>query len=322
MGGTIARYQLLEQVGRGGLGLVHRARDTSLGRTVALKLITPDLVADPTLRERLLAAARAITSLSHPNIAALVEAGEEQGQVFLAFEFASGETLRQIVGDRPMPVRRALNIAIQISDALGAAHAKGIVHGDLKPSNIVITSTGRAKILDFGLGRWTGGGDCRRKAAAGELAGSQTRLAALTVPYMSPEQAAGAEGDTQSDVFSLGVILYEMLTGVSPFAAPTTLETLAQVREGTPRPLATLNPMVPPRLGAAVMRSLSKDAEERHRHLQDFQRELRLVATMLDSKAADASIPVPRQQARRRSKVALIAGLVVALVTVAWALLR
>src|SRR5262249_55101869 len=219
---TLGQYKILDRIGAGGMGEVYRARDTRLGRTVAIKVLAPDVANDPARRDRFLREARAAAALSHPNIAALYEIGEDQGELFLAFEFVPGEPLTNVIGGRPLNPRRALDLAMQIGDALAEAHAAGIVHRDIKPGNVIITPKDKAKVLDFGLATWTMGGHEREQAvredtdvatAAGTVLG--------TTAYMSPEQALGEKVDERTDIFSLGIVLFEMLTGAPPFTGPT-----------------------------------------------------------------------------------------------------
>src|SRR5262252_1755195 len=191
---SLGHYKILERIGAGGIGEVYRARDTRLGRTVAIKVLAADVADDPERRERFVREARATAALSHPNIAALYEIGEDQGQLFLVFEFVPGETLSHVIAGRPLNPRRAIEFATQIADALADAHAEGVVHRDLKPTNIIITPKDKAKILDFGLAAWTAGGAQRERAAADTTAGASL----ATVAYMSPEQALGEKGDQRT----------------------------------------------------------------------------------------------------------------------------
>ena len=225
--GAIAHYNLLERIGQGGLGEVYRARDTKVGRTVALKLAPESTFADAAAREMFLEDARAAATLSHPNIATLFDVGEYDGGCYLAYEFASGMTLQRELSGRPASPRRAVELAVQIAEALADAHSAGVLHGDLRPETIFVTQKGSAKVLDFGMSRWTRGGKTRTRAATSP--GSLGADALRVVCYMSPEQALGGSVDPRSDVFSLGVVLYEMLTGQNPFIAPTASQTVVNV---------------------------------------------------------------------------------------------
>jgi len=221
-------------MGEGALGEVYRARDTKFGRTVALKLVPGTLLADETARRDFEWDARAAATLSHPNIATLFDVGEYDRGWYLAYEFAAGVTLREETRGGAVSARRAVELAVQIADALADAHAHGVLHGDLRPETIFVTKKGSAKILEFGMGHWTHGGQTRIRAATRPE--SIAENAATTVSYMSPEQAGGGVVDARTDVFSLSVILYEMLSGRNPLAAPTAAETLARVVSSTALP--------------------------------------------------------------------------------------
>src|SRR5215510_9425415 len=244
---TLGHYRILDRIGAGGMGEVYRARDTRLGRTVAIKVLSAAVAGDQDRRERFLQEARATAALSHPNIAALYEIGEDQGQLFLVVEFVPGETLGATIAGRPLNPRRALDLAIQVADALADAHAVGIIHRDIKPANIIVTPKGNAKILDFGLATWTTGGAEREHAAdAATIAATGTGTTLGTVAYMSPEQALGQHVDQRTDIFSLGIVLFEMLTGRQPFKGPTaTALALEIVQTPAPAP-TTINRSLPP----------------------------------------------------------------------------
>jgi len=232
---TLGHYKILERIGAGGMGEVFRARDTRLGRTVAIKVLTPAVAADPDRRARFLQEARATASLSHPNIATLYEIGEDQGQMFLVFEYVPGDTLKKLIAGRAMNPRRVIDLAVQIADALAEAHAEGIIHRDIKPDNIIVTPKGNAKILDFGLATWTAGGAEREHAAT--MLETAPGATIGTVAYMSPEQALGERVDQRTDIFSFGAVLFEMLTGKLPFnAGSSTALALQIVQAPAPAP--------------------------------------------------------------------------------------
>lgn len=286
---TIAHYNLLERVGGGSLGEVFRARDTKVGRTVALKVLPPALAADGAARQALLDDARAAATLSHPNISTLFDVGEIEGTggaSYLAYEFATGVTLKQEMGGRSIHPRRAVELAVQIADALADAHGHGLLHGDLRPDAIMVTPKGSAKILDFGMTRWTRGGAVRAQAAS-----EPDTLVADTIPivaYLSPEQALGGLVDARTDLFSLATILYEMLTGRNPFAAPTPATTVLNVISATPPRPSTINADVTAELDAIVMRALAKEIDKRHQSAAALSAELRSVGAMLDVRSGDA----------------------------------
>ena len=286
---TLGQYRILDRLGTGGLGEVYRARDTRLGRTVAIKVLPDALAADFERRERLLREARAAAALSHPNVAALYEVGEDQGRTFLVFEFVPGDTLTRTIAEHPLNPRHAIDHAIQIADALAEAHAEGIVHRDVKPDKIVITPKGSAKILDFGLSTWTRG-DADRKAAVDEMSRATTApgSALRTIAYMSPEQALGEQVDHRTDIFSLGVVLFEMLTGRQPFTGSTASAlTLQIVQAPAPAP-SSVNPSVPREVDPIVAKALAKDLARRYEAAATMAAELRSVAALLDVRSGDA----------------------------------
>jgi serine/threonine protein kinase len=292
---TLGHYKILDRIGAGGIGEVYRARDTRLGRTVALKVLTPELAADPDRRERLLHDARRTAVLSHPNIAALYEVGDDQGHHFLVFEFVPGVSLKNTVAGSPMNPRYAVELAVQIADALADAQVEGIVHGDLKPDNIIVTPKGNAKILDFGLAAWTSGGAERTRAADGTAASAASVGALLgTVAYMSPEQALGEQADHRTDIFSLGVILFEMLTGRLPFTGATPAAIALQIVQASAPAPSSVNRSLSPDLDPIIGRALSKSLDQRYESALALAAELRSVAAVLDvrSETSEARAPV------------------------------
>ena len=286
---SIAHYNLLEPIGAGGLGEVYRARDTKVGRTVALKVLTGDPAVDPRQDDRFLAAVREASQLSHPNIATLFDAGEHGGRWYLAYEFVAGVTLRQEIGGRAVNPRRALEIAIQIADALADAHARDVVHGDIRPETIMVTAKGSAKLLDFGLASWTQGGAARAAAAAAP--DRMPPSAVAVAPYLSPEQALGGAIDARSDLFSLGVVLYEMVTGRSPFAGASSESPVMKVIRATPIRPSELNAALPQELDAILMRALSKGLDARYQSAASLGAELRSVAAVLDVRSGAPAAP-------------------------------
>jgi non-specific serine/threonine protein kinase len=277
---TLGQYKILDRIGAGGMGEVYRARDTRLGRTVAIKVLPAGVADDPDRRGRFMQEARATAALSHPNIAALYEIGEDQGHIFLVFEFVPGDTLKTAIAGHPLNVRRAIDLAVQIADALAEAHAEGIVHRDIKPGNIIVTPKGAAKILDFGLATWTAGG-VEREAAATMLATSAgTTLG--TLAYMSPEQALGEKVDERTDIFSLGIVLFEMLTGRLPFIGSTPTALALQIVQAQPPVPSALNPSLPRELDGVVAKALAKSLELRYESAATLGAELRSIAAILD----------------------------------------
>ena len=322
---TLGQYKILDRIGAGGMGELFRARDTRLGRTVAVKVVSAEVAGDPARRERLLQDAQAATKLSHPNIATLYEVGEDQGQLFLAYEYVPGTTLNAVIGGNPLNPRRAVDFAVQIADALADAHVEGVVHRDLKPTNIIITPKDKAKILDFGLAAWTAGGAERERAAADTTAGASL----ATVAYMSPEQALGETGDQRTDIFSLGAVLFEMLTGRVPFTGATPSAVALQIIQAPAPAASSLNPAVPAEADAIVARALAKSLDQRYESAVTLAAELRSVAAILDvrSEVSEAAGPPPpvRSQASHSAAqllfMVLLAGAVGAAI-VWWLLSR
>ena len=322
---SIAHYNLLEPIGRGALGEVYRARDTKVGRTVALKVLEPALIADETRRLALFDEARLAARLSHPNIATLFEVSDAAGAGYFAYEFAAGAPLRTEMGGRAMNPRRAVELCIQIADALADGHAAGILHGDLRPETIVVTAKGSAKLLDYGMWRWTRGGLVRRAAARAPE--SLPDEDAAIASYMAPEQALGGETDGRADLFSLGTILYEMLTGRNPFQVPSVPDTVMNVVRSTPGPPSTGREDIPDELDGILARALAKPLEDRFQSAAALSAELRSVAAVLDVRSGDHSgeflLPVD-DDVDRTPLAVWLAGLagVAALAGIVWWLAR
>ncbi len=293
---TLGHYNILERIGAGGMGEVYRARDTRLGRTVAIKVLPADVAGDPDRRARFMQEARATAALSHPNIATLYEIGEDQDQLFLVFEYVPGETLKNVIAGRPMNPRRAIDLAVQIADALADAHAEGIIHRDIKPDNIIVTPKGNAKILDFGLATWTAGGAERDHAATMMETTVGTTLG--TVAYMSPEQALGERVDHRTDIFSLGIVIFEMLTGKLPFAGATSTALALQIVQAPAPVPSAVNPSLPVEFDPIVGKALAKSIDQRYDAAVSLAAELRSVGAILDvrsdmQEAAEVSLPSP-----------------------------
>jgi len=292
---TIAHYNILERLGTGALGDVYRARDLKVGRTVALMLVPSQLLEPgdgPSRRDKFLAQARAAQALNHPNIASLFDVVEQDGRCYLAYEFAAGPSLRDEMGGRPVNLRRAIELAAQIGDALAEGHSRGLVHGDLRPDNIVITPKGSPKILNYGLTAWTTSGQARTAAASADGVGSDPHGVA---GYLSPEQAVGSSIDARSDVFSFGVLLYEMLTGRNPFTGATPAATVMNVIRLTPPAPSSAMPSAPPELDALINRALTKPVESRAAGILALSSDLRRIGSALDAKERDIEVPqLPR----------------------------
>jgi serine/threonine protein kinase len=309
---SIAHFNLLERIGAGGLGEVFRARDTKVGRTVALKIVDPHIAGDRPTLERLLADAAAAATLSHPNIATLWDVGEADGRTYLSYEFVAGRRLRDEAAGAPMHPRRALDLAIQVADGVADAHAQGVIHGDLTPDSVMVTAKGNAKILDFGMAAWTKGGATR--AAAASNPDALPADAAAVLAYLSPEQAIGSAVDPRTDVFSLGAIVYELVTGRNPFAGTTAAETVMNVIRAQLAPASIVNATAPKDLDAVLARALAPDLAHRQQSAAAFAAELRSVAAVLDVRTGDAvtsSGLLPIDERPDRNAGALLAGILV-----------
>ena len=277
-GTRLGRYEVRSKLGEGGMGEVYLARDTQLDREVALKILTAEVARDQQRLHRFLQEARAASALSHPNVAHIYEIGQADGVHFIAMEFVEGQSLDHRTAGRPVPFAELLDIAIQIADALDEAHAKGIVHRDIKSSNIIINSRGRVKVLDFGLAKLSAPAGVTDKTSNSELATrvkTSPGMVMGTVNYMSPEQALGREVDHRSDIFSLGVVLYEMATGRLPFTGETVTETIDRITHNQPEAIARLNYEIPAEFEVIVKKALRKDRNERYQSVHDLMLDLK-----------------------------------------------
>ena len=300
-GEIVSHYRVREKLGQGGMGVVYAAEDVRLGREVALKFL-PENARDAQARERLQREARAASALNHPNICTIYDVGEHEGEFFIAMELLRGETLQHRLWRGTLPLEIALEIALQLSEALQAAHAKGILHRDLKPSNIFLSEHGQAKLLDFGLAR-----SLRLAPAAGASDRTATMMhphltspgtALGTVAYMSPEQARGEELDARSDLFSLGAVLYEMGAGQAPFAAPSTALIFDAILNRNPVPLSRVNPKVPPELERIVGKALERDRDLRYQSAAELRSDLKRLKR--DSESGKVTAEPPAKPSRPR----------------------
>jgi len=292
IGKTISHYKILEKLGEGGMGVVYKAEDTKLKRTVALKFLPPHISDSPEEKARFIHEAQSASALNHPNVTTIYGIEDTPAGLFIVMEFVEGKTLRQMIGEETLSIKKVLDIGIQIGEGLTVAHEKGMVHRDVKSENIMFTSRGQVKIMDFGLAKLK---EAERTTGTGSTLG--------TAAYMSPEQASGEEVDQRSDIFSFGVVLYELLSGQLPFGGEHPAAIIYSILNEEPQPLARYNNKVSPELERMVSKALAKEKEERYQHLDDLLADLRREKKSLDY---TKTVQIPHQAAMPKPKKKLI----------------
>src|SRR5438445_3493015 len=309
IGGTLNHYRIVDKLGAGGMGEVYLAEDTRLHRQVALKVLPRDLAAHPARRERFEREATSVASLNHPNIVTVHSVEEAEGIHFITMELVAGRPLSDLIQDNGLPLGRFFDLAVPLADAMAAAHKAGILHRDLKPDNIVVGNDGRLKVLDFGLAKSREGPEASSAASAdptrhlteeGQILG--------TVAYMSPEQVEGRSLDHRTDIFSMGMVLYEMATGRRPFQGDSHASIISSILRDTPSPASDLNPRLPRHLGRIIRHCLAKDPEQRTQSTQDVRNQLLDLRREIDSGALQDGVGAGKRPDRRWVAIGSVAA--------------
>ncbi len=311
-GSSIGPYRVLFRLGSGGMGEVWRGRDSGRGIDVAIKVLSPDSVRDPDRMRRFAMEARAASALKHPNILTVYDVGESEAGPYLVTEYVEGDTVRNLLNDGPLPLARAADIALQAAEGVASAHAVGIVHRDVKPENLMVNRQGAVKILDFGLAKLLRPGEVSEDNAL-DVARTATGMIIGTAGYLSPEQLRGERASERSDVFALGVVLYEMLSGENPFRRNNAVDTFTAILREDPPPLDSRLGPIPVELTLALGRALAKKPEERYPTAREFAADLRVVCErLLPPRVAQGEI-APRERRGAWALLGAIAALALAI---------